>query len=110
MVAMALRMGLAGYDGGAACRVAMNAGGKGYPSIVKGMVRQEWGEMVGRGEQEERNKGRCNNDDNDNDDTATAVAVAIGANEDYGLPCVHNCLPKTSAAIKDGGLPNSQIS
>jgi hypothetical protein len=38
VAATALRMGLAGYDGGAACGVATNAEGKGQPLIVKGMV------------------------------------------------------------------------
>ncbi len=79
VVAMALRMGLAGYDGGATCRVATNAGGKGQPLIVKGMVQQKWGEMGGGGGEEEHNKGRCNTDDDDNDNAAVAVADAIGA-------------------------------
>ncbi len=109
VVATALRMGSAGYDGGAACGVATNAGGKGQPLIVKEMVRQEWGEMGGGGEEGER-KGRRNNDDDDNDNAtiAVAVAVVVGAIEDYGLPCADNCLPKTSATIEDGALPHAK--
>jgi hypothetical protein len=72
--AMALRMGLAGYDSGAACRVAKNAGGKGQPIIMKEMVQQEWGE-IGEGGEEERNNGRCNNDGDDNDKTAVAISL-----------------------------------
>ncbi len=105
---MALRMGLAGYDGGAACGVATNAGGKGQPLIVKRLVQQEFGEMGGGREEEERNKGRCNNDDNDNDNNAIAIAVAIGAIKDYGLPCADNCLPNISAAIEDSALPHAK--
>jgi hypothetical protein len=110
VAATALSMGLAGYDGGATCGVATNAGGKGQPFIVKGMVRQEWGEMGEGGDEEECNKKRCNNDDNDNDDAAIAVAIAVanGAIEDYGLPCADNCLPKTSAAIEYGALPHAK--
>ncbi len=105
VAATALRMGLAGYDGETACGVATNAGRKGQPLNVKGMVRQKWGEMRGAGEEEERNKGRCNNEDDDIGNTAVTFAVAIGAIEDYGLPYANNCLPKTSAAIEDNALP-----
>ncbi len=112
VAAMALKMGLAGYDGGAACRGATNEGGKWQPLIVKGMVQQEWGEIGGVGEEEERNKGRHNNDDDDNDSAAVAlaiaIAVAVGAIQGYGLPCADNCLPKTSAAIEDGMLPHAK--
>jgi hypothetical protein len=62
--------------------------------------------MVGGGEEEERKEGRCNNDNNDNEDSADAVAVAVGPNEDYGLPCVNNCLPQTSGPIEDDKLPH----
>ncbi len=110
VAATALRMGLAGYDSGAASRVATNAGGKGQPLIVKRMVRQEWGEMGTGVEEEERNKGRRNNDDDNNDDAAVAIAVAIGAIEDYGLPCPDNCLPKTSATIENTALPHAENS
>ncbi len=108
VAATGLRMGLAGYDGGAASGVAMNAGGKGQQLIVKGIVRQEWGEMGGGGEEEERNKGRYNNDDNDNDDAAIVIAVAVGAIEDYGLPCANSCLPKKTAANVDSTLPRAK--
>ncbi len=107
VAATALGIGLAGHDSGAACGVATNAGGKGQPLIVKGMVLQEWGDMGGGREEEECNKGRCNNDNNDNDNAAIAIAVAIGAIEDYGLPCTNNCLPKTLATIKDGAVPHA---
>ncbi len=97
VAATALRMGLAGYDGGAACGVARNAEGKGQPSIVKGMVQQEWGELGGEGEEEGTTKGdkeRCNNEDDENDNTAIAVAFTVSAIEDCGLPCATIACPK----------------
>ncbi len=112
VVAMALRMGFAGYEGEAACRVDLNAGEKGQPLIVKGMVQQECGEMAGGGREEEHNQGRHNNGNDDNNDTAIAIAITNGAIEDYGygLPCANNCLPKTSANIEDSELPNAKNS
>ncbi len=106
VVATALRMGLAGYDGGAACEVAKNAGGKGQPLIVKGMVRQEWGEMGGGGRGEEPNKGRRNNDDNDNDNAAIAIAVAVGAIEEtMGCPVPTTACPKPQPPLKTARYP-----
>ncbi len=75
---------------------------------MKGIVRQEWGEMGGGGKEEERNKGRRNNDDDDNDGAAVAVAAAVGAIEDYGLPCANNCLPKISAVNENSALPHAK--